>query len=506
MLDATPLLAAYASRRLAALQRMDPVKAQQRQLKTLLRHAAGTKFGERYSFGTIRTVADYQVRVPLRRYEDFWKEWWQPAFPSLVGVTWPGAISHIAASSGTTTGKTKYIPVSKQMVRSNRKAALDLLSHHLAAHPDTRIMGGRSFMLGGSTDLNLLAPGVYSGDLSGIAARNLPFWAKGRYFPPPRLARIADWNEKVDILAPLSLEANLRMIGGTASWLLSFLERAITLKSGATCIADIYPGLELLVHGGVNFAPYRRRFDELLEGSHAETREVYPASEGFVALADRGPADGMRLLFDNGIFFEFVPVEDLDSPTPTRHWLGNCEIGRNYAVVLTTNAGLWSYILGDTIRFVDRDGPRLIVTGRTSYTLSAFGEHLIGEEIESAVAGAAEKLGVHVSDYSVGALYPATSGDKGRHLYLIELSEPANRDVGERLAGEIDHALAEANLDYREHRAGDLQMLSPLVKLVPAGTFARWMQSRGKLGAQNKVPRIINDAELFASLRDAAKD
>jgi hypothetical protein len=502
MLDATPLLAVYARRRLARLARLDPVETQRRQLHFLLRHAAFTRFGKDHGFAGLNNVADYQSRVPLRRYEDFWKTYWEASFPNLSGLTWPDHIRYIAASSGTTTGKTKFIPVSQRMVESNRRAALDLLSFHYAARPDTTIMGGENFLLGGSTELTRRAPDVYSGDLSGIAARELPWWTKGRYFPPPALARISDWNDKVKRLAPLSLIRDIRMLGGTASWLLAFAEHTMSLKQGATRLADIYPHLEMLVHGGVNFAPYKRRFDELLEGGHAETREVYPASEGFVALADRGPGEGLRLLIDNGIFFEFVPVEELEADNPTRHWVQTIETGQNYAVVLTTNAGLWSYILGDTVRFVDRDTPRLLVTGRTSYSLSAFGEHLIGEEIEAAVEEAAHSLDVHVTDYSVGALFPGRAGDQGRHLYIVELSAEAPDELAGRFAAAIDRDLCERNLDYKEHRHQDMQMLAPLVRFVPAGTFARWMESRGKLGAQNKVPRIINDQALFQSLRE----
>jgi hypothetical protein len=344
MLDGTPLLRLYAKRRLATLTHQNAIETQRRQLKWLLRHAAFTAFGKDNEFSKIRDVEAYQRRVKLRRYEDFWSDYWEKPFPHLTGVTWPDAIRFIAASSGTTTGNTKFIPVSAAMIAANRCAILDMLSFHLARRPDSRVLGGRTFMLGGSTDLARRAAGIYSGDLSGIAARNLPWWVKSRYFPPPELAQIADWNEKVAALAPLSLTADITLLGGTASWLVSFLERAMEAKPGATRIADIYPGLALLVHGGVNFAPYRRRFATLLEGSNAETSEVYPASEGFFGVQDGASGEGLRLIVDNGIFYEFVPVEELGSSHPTRHWLGNVEPDRNYALVVTTNAGLWSYI------------------------------------------------------------------------------------------------------------------------------------------------------------------
>ncbi len=500
MLDATPLLRMYAQRRLASLAHQNPLEAQRKQLRWLLRHAAFTQFGKDHEFTKIRSVEDYQKQVKLRRYEDFWRDYWQKPFPRLTGTTWPDAIKFIAASSGTTTGKTKFIPVSQQMIASNRRAILDMLAFHLARRPGSRVLSGRTFMLGGSTDLNRPAAGVYTGDLSGIAAKNLPWWAKPRYFPPPTLAKIADWTEKVAALAPLSLSANLTLMGGTVSWLLSFLEQAMAAKAGATSIADISPQLDLLIHGGVSFEPYRRRFSDLLAGSRAETSEVYPASEGFIAIQDRGSGEGLRLLADNGLFYEFVPVEELDSAQPTRHWLGTVETGRNYAIALTTNAGLWSYLLGDTVRFVDTAPARIVVTGRLSHSLSAFGEHLIGEEIEAAVTGAAAHLGVHVTDFTVAPEFPAAAGDKGRHVYIIELSNAAEPEQAKLCSELIDQDLMDRNLDYREHRHGDVQMAAPEVGGAPPGTFAHWMNSRGKLGAQNKVPRVMSENAMFKSL------
>ncbi|GGF39514.1 hypothetical protein GCM10011611_52410 [Aliidongia dinghuensis] len=503
MWDATPLLRLYARRRLAQLAHSDPTEAQHRTLTALVRHAAGTRFGREHGFAALRTVADYQRAVPLRRYEDFWTEYWQAPFPRLVDVTWPGLIPRFAASSGTTTGVTKQIPVSLAMSRANRHAVFDLLSHHVAHRPESRVLGGKSFMLGGSSKLKPLAPGVAAGDLSGIAASEVPWWARGRYFPPPDLARIEDWEEKVARVAARSLQEDIRTFGGTPSWLLLFVEQLAALRPGAGGrLAGHYPNLELLVHGGVNFAPYRARFEALVQGGSAELREVYPASEGFVAVADRAPGQGLRLLLDNGLFFEFVPVGELDRPAPTRHWVGNAEPGVDYALVVTSCAGLWAYILGDTVRLVDRRPPRVFVTGRTSYGLSAFGEHLIGEEIEEAVAAAAADVGRLVVDFTVTPIYPAAEGGPGRHLFLVEFTPPADAEALRRFSITLDMALLARNADYAAHRSGDFGLLAPLVEPIPAGGFARWMKARGKLGGQNKVPRVIAEAELLASLRE----
>jgi hypothetical protein len=498
MLDGTPLLRVHARWRRAVLARQDPVAEQEKVLRGLLGRAAATRFHRDHGLAKVRTVADYQSAVPLRRYEDFWREYWGSHYPVLKDLTWRGRMPCFANTSGTSSGVTKHIPVSKEMMAANRHAAIDLLVHHVANRPQSRVLAGRNFMLGGSTALEQVAPGVTAGDLSGIASAGVPWWAKPYFFPSREAGAIADWEEKTRRLAPKSLDVTIRSLAGTPSWLLPFFDRLRALRPGSARLVDWYPGLEMIVHGGISFTPYRQRFDELMEGGHAETREVYPASEGFVALADAGPDDGLRLLVDNGLFFEFVPVEELSRPMPTRHWLRTAETGLNYALVLTTCAGLWSYMLGDTVRLVSLRPPRLAVTGRTSYGLSAFGEHLIGEEIDKAVASAASAVNAGVVDFTVGPRYPVGSGRNGHHLYLVEFSRPMTDAECDRFGRTIDRTLATLNRDYADHRRGDFGMGPPELRAVPAGGFARWMRSRGRLGGQNKVPRVFADPAAFA--------
>lgn len=506
MLDATPLLRLWACRRLAALDRQDPVRTQERQLASLLRRAgATTRFGRAHGLAAVRSVAEYQARVKLRRYESFWSDWWQPVFPTLRHRTWPGRIPYFALSSGTTGATTKRIPVSRAMVRSNQGAALDLLAFHLRARPDSRVFGGANFLLGGSTALERLAPGVRAGDLSGIAAAETPFWARARAFPPRNLALIADWDAKIAALAPRSLAVDVRSFSGTPSWMLVFLERLAGHEPNRPRrFASFYPRLELLVHGGVGFAPYASGFARWLEGGHAETREAYAASEGFIAVADRGPGQGLRLVLDRGLFFEFVPVNQLDDPAPDRRWIADAEIDREYALVLSTNAGLWSYVLGDTVVLTSRDPARVLVTGRTAYTLSAFGEHLTAREIDAAVEAAAGDQHAPVPEYAVGALFPTEQEARGGHLFLVEF-DAREGAVGavdaDRFARALDATLGRMNDDYAAHRAGGTGMLPPRVRILPRGTFEAWMRARGRLGGQNKVPRVVSDPDLFAALR-----
>jgi len=504
MIDATPLLKLYAARRLRHVQAENVCESQRAQLMSLVGRAADTKFGRDHKFQRIRSVEEFQAAVPLRRYEDFWRDYWQPDFPVLKDRTWPGVIPFFALSSGTSAGASKYIPCSEAMNRANSRAALDLLVHHAGNRRATHVLAGKIFMLGGSTELTRLADGIYAGDLSGIAASRASSWMRPFTFPPPELALIADWEKKVAAVSAAILQQNIRAIAGTPSWLLIFFEHLFAMRPELPDrLGAFFPDLELLVHGGVNFAPYRQQFDRLLEISRAETREAYAASEGFIAVADRGPGDGLRLITDNGLFYEFIPVGEVGNPTPARHWIKDVQPGIDYAIAVTSCAGLWSYIIGDTVRFVDTSRPRLIVTGRISYALSSFGEHLTGEDVETAVAEAAKAIGASVSDFAVGTIYPGTERSRGGHQYIVELScAPANPEHPKRFIELVDRELSRRNDDYRAHRSGGFGMDSPRLLIVRRGSFEAWMKSRGRLGGQNKVPRIINDQQLFASLRE----
>jgi len=487
--DATPLLRLVTKRRIARLLAMDPAAAQEALLLRLVRRAAGTRFGAMHGFDRIHGVADYQARVPLRRYEQFWSDWWQPAYPVLRDVTWPGRIPYFALSSGTASGRTKYIPVSWAMVRANRGAGLDVLAWHLHGHRGSRILGGLSFMLGGSTALERPAPGVRQGDLSGIAAAEVPLSLAAWSFPPRHLALLADWDRKLAALTEATPHSHIRLLSGTPSWLVMLLER-LAARHGMPPL----PKLDLLVHGGVAWAPYRARIAPFLPAG-CTTREVYPASEGFIAIADRGDGEGMRLNLDRGCFFEFVPLEELGAPNPRRHWAATIETGIDYAVIVTSCAGLWAYVLGDTVRFIGRNPPRLLVTGRTSYHLSAFGEHLVAEEIEAALLKTAAAQGIAVAEYTVG---PVFRGTRGLHRWLVEPAGKADPAAAPRLAEALDAALMAGNEDYAQHRrSGQLQ--PPELVMLQPGAFAAWMRAQGRLGGQHKVPRVIADPERFAA-------
>lgn len=465
--DATGLLNLWLDRRLRALARQDARAAQERLLARLLARAAATRFGRAHGFAQLRGHADFRAAVPLRPYDAMWRDWWAADFPVLRDVSWPGLVPYFALSSGTGTGTTKRIPVTRAMVRANRNAALDVLAWHRAAHPASRPFAGPSFLLGGSTDLAELAPGVRAGDLSGIAAAEVPAPLRPWSFPPAPLALEPRWDRKLAALV-VAAPPGARVLTGTPSWLLVLLE-ALAARRGAPPL----PALELLIHGGTAWGPYRDRIAPFLPPGCA-TREVFPASEGFFAIADRGDGEGMRVVADGAVFFEFIPLGELDSPAPTRHALWEVEPGQDYALAVSTAAGLWAYLVGDVVRFVSRDPPRLLMVGRTAWTLSTFGEHVTGEELARALEG------FPVTEWCVAA---ALEGARGRHVWLVE---------GTADAATLDARLMAMNDDYRTHREGG-QMDPPEVVALRPGAFAAWMAAMGKQGGQHKVPRVLAD-------------
>jgi hypothetical protein len=492
------LFKGYAYWRQRSVERRSVPEVQQQTLLRLVRQAAGTRFGRAHDFDSIRSVRDYQERVPLRDYDAFWKQYWQPAFPDLRDVTWPGHIPYFALSSGTTTGTTKYIPVSREMLASNRRAALTALSWFQTAHPGSSLFAGRMLFLGGSTDLQRLgADGrILAGDLSGITTREVPAILRPYTFPPLDLALERAWERKLLLMAERSAALPITLVSGVPSWLLAFFERLLHV-AGRRSVAEVWPTLRVVVHGGTRFDPYRTLFRDVLGSDAIRLQETYPASEGFVAAED--PRHGtLRLIPDHNVFFEFVPVDELGQDRPTRHTVADVAPGVQYAVVLTTCAGLWSYVIGDTACLERRDPPLLRFTGRTKYFLSAFGEHLINEEVERAVALAAEASGGAVTDYHVGPVFPESSNVVGHHRYVVEFARsPLDLDCFRR---ELDAGLCRINEDYRAHRVGDLTLGPPDVWPLRRGGFADWLRSRGQLGGQHKVPRMDNSGRITAEL------
>lgn len=482
----------YVLHKMRQQDRLDPIRSQEKTLFQLLHKARDTRFGQEHDFQGLRSVEEYQRRVPLRTYEDFWRDYWEPKFPRIQGETWPQQPPFFALSSGTTSGTTKYLPVTNEMRRSNLHAALTMMGSVQFHQAEAQFLQGQLFFLGGSTELQTLDHDIFAGDLSGIAAKTSPPWIRPFQFPPLESAFLSNWEEKVERFARESSQLPIMAVSGVPSWLLILFAK-LKEVTGQESVAEIWPQLQLVIHGGTKFEPYENLFRKELQGSKAVLQEVYPCSEGFIAYEDIRYAK-LRLMLRHGIFFEFVPPEELEAARPTRHTIETLETGQQYAVVVTTCAGLWSYVIGDTIVFEKKSPPLLRFTGRTKYFLSAFGEHLISEEVERAVAGAAQAQDVDLIDFHVGPLFPQSTQDLGRHRYLLEFHTPPGSL--RQFQQNLDESLCTLNEDYAAHRVDDTGMAAPTLLLLKSGAFAAWMKSEGKLGGQHKVPRMDNSGHL----------
>jgi hypothetical protein len=487
--------ASWSARRMHQLDALDVRRSQTDILMGLLHRAQDTQFGRQNGFADIATPKAYRERVRLRVYEDYQREYFG-TFPRLDDVLWPGRVAYFALSSGTTSGSTKYLPISTEMLRSNRRAALTMLASLMTFRPGARLFAGKFFFLGGSTELVSLDGGALAGDLSGIASETAPTWMRPYTYPDRRTARIADWDEKLDRMTAESVRLPITCISGVPSWLLLLFHR-LCARTGAQTIAEVWPSLRCIIHGGVSFTPYRELFRKVLGDDRITLQDCYPCSEGFVAFEDLRYRL-LRPIPDNGIFYEFVPVAELGKSNPTRHALWEVVAGVQYAVVLTTCAGLWSYGVGDTVCF-EQTRPHLFrFTGRTKSFLSAFGEHLIVEEVERAISLAARAAGTHVIDYHVGPGYPQSAAELGRHVYLVETrGTPSNREI---FISALDEELCHRNEDYRAHRLSGTGMAAPTIHWLKPGSFAGWMRQAGKLGGQHKVPRLDNSGHILAEM------
>lgn len=487
----------WAKRRLAQLDRLDIKTTQESILKGLIKKAQFTLFGKQHDFVHIHTIEDYRRFVPLRTYEAFHQEYFG-SFPRMENVLWPGVPPYYALSSGTTGAGTKYLPLTREMLASNRKAALTMLAGFLATHPDAKLFLGKMFFLGGSTNLVKLDDGILAGDLSGIVNQTAPEWMRPFTYPSPEVALISDWDKKLDRFVDETCDMRITLISGVPAWLLLLFARLRARKNAKT-IAEVWPHLRCVIHGGVNFAPYRNLFEQELGSDQITLQECYPCSEGFAAFEDLRH-QLLRPIPDHNIFFEFVPVEELDNENPTRHGLWEVVPGVQYAVVVTTCAGLWAYVPGDTVCFERTHPPLLRFTGRTKYYLSAFGEHLISEEVEYAIAAAARTDFINITDFHVGPIFPSASNELGYHLYLIETVAPVSD--ASAFTNHLDQELCRLNEDYRAHRRDDTGLGSPRILWLKPGSFAEWMKSQGKLGGQHKVPRMDNTGTTTGTMVD----
>lgn len=497
---------------------------QRAELRSLLEAAAETEIGRENGFGRLarlpenELVESYRKAIPVADWYVYQDQLRRMREEGQSDVLWPGLVRDFAQTSGTTAGD-KYIPVSKAMLRSNYRASLDMFAYATRFGVSIpRLMAGRALFLGGSTALTENEHGVRTGDLSGIVTRLIRWPITSIYLPGKEVALMSDWPAKIDAMARLCLDQDIRMVSGMPSWGLVLFGRVIELAReqgrDVKTLQDVWPNLQLLVHGGVNYAPFEGRVRQIwsgdAQGSDIPHRvELYPASEGFVAIQDRAGDPGMRLNSDMGIFYEFIPLEEIDNPEPRAFTCEQVEKGQRYVVVMSTCAGLWRYILGDVVEFdtipggldgTGGEGPcRLRIVGRHRHFINAFGENLIVEHIESAVAAAAGKMGLVVGEFTAAPVYPAAGQRAGLEI-AVEMSAGGSADL-ERFGEAFDAALKRQNVDYTTKRSEGLGMGPPTVTALPQGTFHRWLASKGKLGGQHKCPRCANHRDLVEEIK-----
>jgi hypothetical protein len=501
---------------------------QRAQLRNLLRDAQGTVFGRERGFARLaklensEIVAAYRKEVPVSDWYAFRNQIARMREEGERDVLWPGKVRDFAQTSGTTAGD-KFIPVSERMLRSNLLASLDIFAHLMRFGVSLpRMLSGKSLFLGGSTDLSTNAKGVRTGDLSGIVTPLIRWPLSEIYLPGPKIALMSHWPSKIEAMAERCLKEDVRMVSGMCSWGLVLMERVMQMarEQGRTVrtIRDVWPNFQVFVHGGVKYAPFDPKMRQIYSGTPdgadiAYRLELYPASEGFVAIQDTRGDPGLRLNVDQYNFFEFVPLESINDPDPPAFTCEQVEKGQRYVVVLSTCAGLWRYVLGDVVEFdtvPDRlasdgggggDGPsRMRIVGRHKHFINAFGENLIVEHIENAVAEAARAAKVMVGEFTAAPVYPQNGNRAGLELAVEDLPAGAVEVFGKA----FDESLKRQNVDYTTKRTDGVGMVEPTITPLPAGTFHRWLESRGKLGGQHKCPRCANGRELIDQVRSAA--
>lgn len=467
---------------------MNPVAAQREVLQDLVTSAQYTEFGRRYRFSELFTVKAFKQAVPIQEYDDI-RPWVERVMQGEEQVLWNTPIHWFAKSSGTTSDRSKFIPVSDESLEENHfKAAKDVLTLYYHFNPESDLLTGKGLIIGGSHTIHQFNEETHYGDLSAVLIQNTPFYGQWMRTPDLSIALMDEWESKIEQLALNTIQENVTSISGVPTWTLVLFRRILEI-TGKSCMKEVWPNLELYMHGGVSFVPYREQFARII-GADIHYLEMYNASEGFFAAQDQPGEDGMLLFTDHGIFMEFMPVEEYGKPEPRTVGLDKVEVGRNYAPVISTNGGLWRYLVGDTIRFTTLDPFRIRVSGRLKHFINAFGEELIIDNADRAVAAACARTGAVVSDYTAAPIYFSVQGNGG-HEWIVEF-EVAPRDH-EAFSAALDAALKELNSDYEAKRHRDIALRPPRLHAAPAGLFGRWLKSKGKLGGQHKVPRLSND-------------
>lgn len=475
-----------------------PMEVQTELLDSLVKKGSNTEYGKKFGFGDIQNYEQFKNTVPIVAYEDIFP-YVERLMQGEQNILWPSEIKWFAKSSGTTNARSKFIPISNEALEDcHYKGGKDMLSIYVNNYPESKMFTGKTLVIGGSQQVNQFDKNSksYYGDVSAILLKNLPLWAQYVRTPSLEIALMDEWEEKIEKMAASTAEEDVTSLSGVPTWTIVLIERILALK-GKSNILEVWPNLELFVHGAVAFTPYQKVFNKLIPSSGMRYMETYNASEGFFGIQDQTDSSDLLLMLDYGIFYEFIPMEEWDNDQPKTLSLEDVEVGKNYAVIITTNAGLWRYKIGDTVRFTSTNPFRIRISGRTKHFINAFGEELIIENAEEAIAYACDKTGAELENFTAGPRY-LDRGQKGGHEWVIEFIQPP--DNLDRFRILLDEKIREINSDYDAKRYKDIALESPLIHAVEHGTFHHWMKKRGKLGGQNKVPRLANNRDYLEEL------
>ncbi len=475
-----------------------PLEVQNELLENLVDKARNTEYGKKHHFHEIKNSNDFRERVPLVSYEDFYP-YIKRSMQGEKNIFWPSDITWYAKSSGTTNARSKFIPVSQEaMDDCHYKGGKDLMSIYLNNNPGSRVFSGKGLIIGGSQQVNQFDEKQKSfyGDVSAVLLKNLPFWIQLIRTPSLEIALMDEWESKIEKIAEATYSENVTNISGVPTWTLVLLERILE-KYNKKSILEIWPNLELFVHGAVSFIPYRSLFEKLIPSHSMNYLETYNASEGFFAIQDRSESSELLLMLDYGIYYEFIPMEKWEDDYPATRTLNEVELNKNYAMVISTNAGLWRYKIGDTIKFTALNPFRIKITGRTKHFINAFGEELIIDNAEHAISIACTETGAEIDNFTAAPRYLG-SKQKGGHEWIIEfISQPSDH---EKFKVALDNSLREINSDYDAKRHKEIALQPPVIHNAPKGTFKKWLKDKGKLGGQNKVPRLANDRQYVEEI------
>jgi hypothetical protein len=477
-----------------------PFEYQQKTFFELLNKASSTEWGKKFGYSSITSVKEYQSRVPIQTYEEI-IPYVERLGKGESDLLWPGETKWFAKSSGTTSAKSKFIPVSREALdECHYRAAKDIIIMYLKNNPSTRILSGKGLTLGGSHRAGEFSKNVMCGDLSAILIENTPFYAEMIRTPKREIALIEDFEKKLELITKETVSQNVTSLSGVPSWFLTLI-KYILGYTGKSNLLDVWPNLEVFFHGGINFTPYLGLYKKLINGDQMHYMETYNASEGFFGIQDDPSITDMLLMPDYGIFYEFIPADRVSNDTPPAYILGEVETGVNYAMVISTNGGLWRYIIGDTIIFSSLVPYRFRISGRTKHFINAFGEEVIVDNADKALEAACKATCSNLIEYTAGPVY-MSAASKGSHEWIIEFEkEPVDFD---HFTDVLDETLKSINSDYEAKRFKDINLVRPIVRSAPKGTFNSWLKSKNKLGGQNKVPRLSNTREFIEELYEIA--